>query len=95
MLTHYIRVQEPFFIEIIELINKNKDLFDENRLTYEFGSFQLDIVNEENGTMHRYYLNGIKNARIFFKQLSELVNTKNNYNTFKRVMGSLSDRLGI
>jgi hypothetical protein len=95
MLTHYIRVQEPFFIEIIELINKNKDLFDEKRLTYEFGSFQLNIENEESGTMYCYYLNGRKNALIFFKQLDELVTTKHNYDTFKTVLKSLLGRLGI
>jgi hypothetical protein len=92
-LTYYIRVQEPFFLEIMELITRNKELFDENRLTNEHGSFQLYIENEDEGMEYYCYLNGREKSVIFFRQLDELVNTKHNYDTFKRVMRSLVSRL--
>jgi hypothetical protein len=88
-ITYYFRASESFFAEIMELINRNKELFDKNRLSYEYGCFQLYIEHED----EMYYLNGREKSFVFFVQLSDLVNTKHNYGTFKSVLKQMVNLL--
>jgi hypothetical protein len=80
---YYIWVREPLFDEVMLLINRNRELFDENKYGYEYGSFHLYIEEYDKGEHYSLYLNKRKSSIIFFRKLYELINPLEHYDVFK------------
>ena len=88
---HYYHVEDFFFNEIIDLLNKNSILFDRTLIEYDIGCFELHIEIE--GISYYYYLNKRESSLLFFNKLVELLIMSRDYYGYAPGFESIVDKL--